>query len=322
MQNIYPKGISVIICCYNSEWIIDRCLKALIKQKNTFDISWEIIIVNNNSTDNTVNVVNGILKESFINYSVVDEKMPGLLSARKCGVRHAKYSYIIFCDDDNLLSNNYIESMYFAMETNQQIGAYGGRGIAEFESTPEDIVISYLPSYAIGSQKKNVVNNGLYGAGVCIRKDIITKIYQEHDFLLTGRCGDKLLAGDDSEMIKAIILAGYKIENNDNLTFTHVLSSKRLTFKYLCSIVTGFGLSSPVLYTYDLCINKQSFNKIFQYYIISLLKLTIYFFFKFSPSIQIKYIFLLNQVKGIHLWNISKLKALYQSLTKLQSLNE
>lgn len=304
-------GISIIICCYNSEWIIKRCIKALIDQKFTSKIPWEIILVNNASTDNTVSIANDILKKTSIDFSIIDEKTPGLLSARKCGVRYAKYSYIIFCDDDNLLCNNYVESMYFAMDANQQIGVYGGRGIAEFESNPEDIVKSYLPSYATGSQAENVVNNGLYGAGICLRKDILTKIYKEHDFLLTGRCGEKLLAGDDSEMVKAIILAGYKIKNNDDLTFTHVLPAKRLTYSYLCDMMAGFGLSSPVLYIYGLCINKQSFNEIYKYYIISILKLTLYFFLKFKPSINIKYTYLLNQVKGVHYWKISKLKTLY-----------
>ena len=310
------KGISIIICCYNSEWIIKRCLKALIDQKFTSKICWEIIVVNNASTDNTVSIANDTLQKSSIDFSIIDEKTPGLLSARKCGVRHAKYSYLIFCDDDNLLCNNYVESMYFAMNANQQIGAYGGCGIAEFESTPDDIVKSHLSSYATGSQATNVINNGLYGAGVCVRKDIISKIYKEHDFLLTGRCGKKLLAGDDSEMIKAIILSGYKIEHNDDLTFVHVLSARRLTYNYLCGMIAGFGLSSPVLYTYDLCINNQSFYHIYKYYIFSILKLAIYFFLTFKPSIQIKYIYLLNQVKGVHFWKIDKLCKLYQSLIK------
>lgn len=310
------KGLSVIICCYNSEWIIERCLEALIRQNFTSDILWEIILVNNASTDNTVNLAQNLLQGSRIDYSIIDEKTPGLLSARKCGVNHAKYSYIIFCDDDNLLCNNYVESMFFAMDANQQIGAYGGRGIAEFASTPEDIVKGYLSSYATGSQNKNVANNGLYGAGVCVRKDIITQIYKEHDFLLTGRCGEKLLAGDDSEMIKAIILAGYKIQNNDDLTFIHVLSSKRLTYSYLCGMIAGFGLSSPVLYIYDLCINKQPFNKIYKDFIISIFKIVIYFFFKFIPSINIKYIYLLNQIKGLRFWSIGMLQTLYKSMIK------
>ena len=309
-------GISIIICCYNSEWIIERCLKALIDQKFTSKIPWEIILVNNASTDNTVSIAHDTLRKTLIDYSIIDETTPGLLSARKCGVRYAKYTYIIFCDDDNLLCNNYVESMFLAMDANKQIGAYGGRGIAEFESTPEDIINSYLSSYATGSQNKNVVNNGLYGAGVCVRKDLITKIYKEHDFLLTGRCGEKLLAGDDSEMVKAIILAGYKIKNNDDLTFVHVLSARRLTYSYLCGMIAGFGLSSPILFIYDLCINKKSFNEVYKYYIISILKISLYFFLKFKPSMNIKYIYLLNQLKGVHFWKISNLKTLYHSLKK------
>ena len=245
-------GISIIVCCYNSEWIIKRCLESLISQKIPKSILWEIIIVNNASTDNTEKIAKEILEKSSINYAIIEEKQQGLLSARKCGVNKAQYSYIIFCDDDNLLCENYVYGMYTIMNANKFIGAFGGRGIAEFESNPESLIDSNLASYAIGSQKN--YRNRLYGAGVCVRKDCAIKIYKRHRFMLTGRCGDNLLAGDDSELIKAIILQGYKIGCTDDLTFIHVLPSKRTSNNYLCDLHKGFGLSAPVLYIYDLCI--------------------------------------------------------------------
>ena len=48
------NGISVIVCCYNSAWIIERCLKSFVGSTKTHSsVLWEIIVVNNASTDDT-----------------------------------------------------------------------------------------------------------------------------------------------------------------------------------------------------------------------------------------------------------------------------
>ena len=88
-------GISVIICCYNSSWVISRCLDALKKQIVSEDINWEVVIVDNNCSDNTVEIANASLSTSGLDYTIVKESEPGLLNARKKGVSVVKYSFII-----------------------------------------------------------------------------------------------------------------------------------------------------------------------------------------------------------------------------------
>ena len=240
------KGVSVIICCYNSEWIISRCIEALQKQKISESINWEIILVNNASTDETEITAKNLLCNGNIPYKVIQENRPGLLYARICGVKHAQYSYTIFCDDDNLLSPNYVNGMYRLMENNKNLGAMGGKGIGEYAKTPPPLVLEFAGNYAIGSQKEH--KDFLYGAGICVRTDILLELYSHPEkFLLTGRCGNILLAGDDSEMVKKIILKGYQINSTDNLTFIHVLPEKRLNLSYLIQMQEGFGISCPVL---------------------------------------------------------------------------
>lgn len=311
-QDVLKKGISVIICCYNSAWIIERCLNALIKQRVSSTLPWEIIIVNNASTDNTKIIAQETLYHNSIKYKIVDENTPGLLYARKRGVKEAQYSYLIFCDDDNLLNENYVASMYNIMETHPNIGAYGGKGIAEFESLPDNIILKFISSYAIGSQRDN--KNFLFGAGLCTRKDITEYIYNNQRFYLTGRCSNKLLAGDDSELVKSIILKGYSISFDDNLTFTHVLTSKRLTYKYLCELFRGFGITYPILQVYDLCIDKKSFSSIYSTYICIFIKVLLYFPLRPIKKYNILYIYLSNILKGYHIWNFRKIKSIYTNL--------
>ena len=309
------KGISVIICCYNSDWIIDRCLNALEQQIISKSIPWEVIIVNNLSTDNTEKVVKEFISKNPYRYHIVYEQKPGLLYARIRGVQNAQYSYIIFCDDDNILSPHYLEGMFNLMEQDNRIGAYGGCGIAEYLAQPHPLVIDFAKSYALGSQKQNI--NFLYGAGLCIRYDIISKLYSSNNtFMLTGRCGNSLLAGDDSEIIKQVLLQGYCIKSTDDLTFLHVLPAKRLTLSYLLKIQYGFGLSYPILNTYDLAIQHKSVFFIYLNIIKNFLKLIKYYFSFHNPKRIDRLHYSKGVIKGYSFWGIHKITLLLKNLKK------
>lgn len=119
-------------------------------------------------------------------------------------------------------------------------------------------VKKYIASYAIGSQLDNVKANFLYGAGICVRTLLLRKIYSNYDLLLTGRCGNLLLSGDDSEMTKLMVLENYRLSYTDDAKFYHVLPSKRLTCKYLINMFKGFGLAYPILKAYDIALNGKN----------------------------------------------------------------
>ena len=65
------KGVIVIVCCFNSAWIIERCLNALLKQKLNNSIAWEIIVVNNASTDGTDVIANRLLNNASIPHKFI-----------------------------------------------------------------------------------------------------------------------------------------------------------------------------------------------------------------------------------------------------------
>ena len=59
MENI-KDGVSVIICCFNSSWVIEKTLEGLLNQKNINSIDYEIIVVDNCSNDNTDRLVKSV----------------------------------------------------------------------------------------------------------------------------------------------------------------------------------------------------------------------------------------------------------------------
>ncbi len=252
------KGISVIICCYNSAWVIDETLEYLFCQKINTDINWEILLINNASTDDTEQVVReACLKynsENKIEIRVVFEAQAGLIYARNTGIRESKYKYILFCDDDNFLFEDYLQKAYGIMEADSSIGACGGKGIALMRECEEPAWFKqHQHSYAINTQKDRFSDEvlRLYGAGICIRKKALDDIKQYgFESLLTGRKGNQLLAGDDTELTSAIKIIGYNLYAADDLQFYHQILKRRLEIPYLLNMYTGFGVAEAVLFFY------------------------------------------------------------------------
>lgn len=302
-------GVSVIICCYNSEWIIGRCLDALKLQKFSTSLEWEIIVVDNSCTDETSTIVSKYIHELPLH--LVFEPEPGLLNARRKGISTAIYKYSIFCDDDNILCPNYVHGMYQLLSSNSKLGCAGGRGQAEFMTKPDDIVYQFLNCYATGSQKGLVY---LYGAGIGVRTEVVKEIYNTEYFYLSGRCGNRLLAGDDTELVISILVRGYHKTCDDDLSFIHVLPAKRLKYDYLKGMLKGFGLSAPILRAKCHAEKGRRFSFIYLTYAKCILNIFRYIFCSlFSMKSRLWYCYYTSMMKAFNYWNFDTLRKAYNS---------
>lgn len=257
------KGVSVIICCYNSAQRITQTLQHLAAQK-TNDLVWEVIVVDNNCTDSTVQLANEFA-ENYPNLSlkVVKEPIAGLSHARERGVEEASFETIIFCDDDNWLADDYVLNAYNLMNSDHSIGILGGNIKAEFGGQEPTWFGEYSGGYAIGEQAKPDSDTledkkWVFGAGTVLRKELFAQLKSlSIELLLTGRKGNKLLAGDDSELCSIAILLGYKVVASSSLNLKHFVPANRLTLEYARNLYKGFGASLVVLNAYEHVINNK-----------------------------------------------------------------
>ncbi|MFC6099386.1 glycosyltransferase family 2 protein [Olivibacter domesticus] len=97
--------ISVVIPCFNCEKFVMRAINSVEKQVFT---DWEIIAVNNNSTDNTRAVLEQVEKQWPHRFKLLDELKKGAPAARNTGLKHARGEWIQFLDaDDELLPSKF-----------------------------------------------------------------------------------------------------------------------------------------------------------------------------------------------------------------------
>ena|ERR1043165_1964091 len=250
------KGISVIVCCYNSATRLPETLKHLLQQK-TIGIDWEIIVVDNASTDNTYELSLQMLSAKLDpkNFKVVKEQEPGLINARKKGFSVCSYEYLLFCDDDNWMEQNYLQLGFSFMESNPNIAILGGWGTAAFENIKPAWFDKYEENFAVGLQtdkKEGLAKvDAVYGAGFIARR----RLFDELDALgfkslLSGRKGDKVTSGEDTELCLMARFLGYDIYATQQLKFKHLMTDGRMNWNYMKKLHRGFGRARVYLNAY------------------------------------------------------------------------
>lgn len=258
MSNLI-KGVSIVICCYNSAEKLPQTLKHISEQKLPDWLKCEVLIIDNNSKDNTAEIAqrewdNYSLK---IDFSIIKERRPGLSFARSSGIENAQYEIVIFCDDDNWLDDNYVKNAYDLMINDSTIGIIGGVNIAvadvEFPSWFEE----FKGEYACGAQgEKDGFTDRLFiwGAGMVIRKKIFDMLREKSIISqLSDRKGAELSSGGDSEICFGAIILGYKLFFSSSLQLKHYMSQDRLEWKYLLKLMNGHAKACyKLIYYWDI----------------------------------------------------------------------
>ncbi len=247
------SGISVIICCHNAETRLEPVFRHLAQQKIPARFSWEVIVVDNASTDDTQQVVS-LLKDSFSSMpvKVVYEAQLGLTYARERGLDCATYDIICWVDDDNWLADGYLANMLEVFDQHPDVGAVGGESIAVFDEhvTPPGWFHAYGKAYALGEQgqQTGIVTTSrgyLWGAGLGLRRCALQAVYQSgFESLLTDRKGKSLASGGDSEICFALRLRGWELWYDQGLCLQHYMPSQRINWRYTLRLSEGFGEAS------------------------------------------------------------------------------
>jgi glycosyltransferase involved in cell wall biosynthesis len=252
MLKVYPKGISVIICCFNSRNRLFHTLDALSKQLFSAMPNWEILLIDNGSTDGTADYATEIwaAMNQPCKLSIFTEEQQGLMFARKKGIAMSAYSYILFCDDDNWLANDYVDGMFKILSEQSSVAACGGQGIPVFETAKPNWFDTYQEAFATGHQTSHPPTQpilSLYGAGLAINKYLLDELnasgFQPY---FTGRSGAGLSSAEDTELTYAFVIMGYQLAYAAHLTFCHYLPKERLQISYLRKLFTAFGKDGPV----------------------------------------------------------------------------
>jgi glycosyltransferase involved in cell wall biosynthesis len=245
-----PVNLTVAIPTYNGENRLPQVLDKLKKQVNTEDINWEVIIVDNNSTDGTAKLVKEYQEnwQQDVPLKYYFEAEQGISFARQKAMNEASGELVGFIDDDNPAFANWVNSACTFAQEHPKAGAFSSRIHGVFETNPpeelKDITF-YLALVDRGSEplKYEPRKKGLPpGAGLVVRRDVWQK-YVPAKLLLIGKTEkSEMPIGEDAEALLYIYKAGWEIWYNPEMEIEHIIPSSRLDEKYLRGLMRIVGL--------------------------------------------------------------------------------
>lgn len=245
----------MVVCCYNSSEVIAPTIESLARQEVPGDIGYEVILVDNNCTDNTVALAERTWNHPVGSLKIVKEREPGLINARKRGVHEAKYDILLFIDDDNILDGDWIPSLYELYRRFPGVGAIGGHIEPLFEGIKPGWFDDFAGVYACKAIREESAilteKKFLFGAGLSFRTAVIRSIfYSELPLILIGRKNNVLLRGEDGEMCMRAILMGWDLWYEHSLKLKHYLLKRRVNWEYVLKARKGGGAAEIYLRIY------------------------------------------------------------------------
>lgn len=246
---IASLDITVAIPTYNGAIRLPKILDRLFSQTRIADLNWEIVIVDNNSSDNTFQVVENYQKICNSNFSLryFLETEQGAAFARLRAVREARGELIAFLDDDNLPDPNWLAEAYAFGTEHPQAGAWSGQIHGDFEVKPPEKFERIQAFLAI---REHGIEPHLFdagnlrlppGAALVVRKQAWCENVPQRP-KLSGKLPGILVQGDDYEPLLYIHYAGWQIWYNPTMHTYHQIPHWRLEKDYLLTLAHGCGL--------------------------------------------------------------------------------
>ena len=262
----HPAGVSFLVCTFNGAERIAETLACLARQDIPPGGAWEIILVDNASTDGTSEMVRQIWKDLGTPAPLVllHEPRPGKQHALELAISKVNYQFTCIVDDDNRLAPDYLRVGVEILQSQSQVAILGGANIGSFEGQEPAWFAAFQHCYAVGPQLDrvgggfipltdgNIGRNVLWGAGMFVRTILWLEL-RELGFqsLFSGRQGEaNLTAGEDDELCYVALLLGYEVWYSSRLQLQHHMAMGRLTEGYRDRLFAAAGCSATRLNAY------------------------------------------------------------------------
>lgn len=230
--------VSVIISTYNRAQYIGITIDSFLKQSYPENL-YEIIICDNNSTDNTKEVIEAYTrKTSDKKIRYLFEKRQGLHYVKNFSAKNAIGQILLFTDDDMIADVNLLSELVKVFKSDSNIGVVTGRVLPKWESEPPKWIKKYCNNFLLSLNdlgdgiKVEDYDLGVFGCCEAVRKEIFFKTGGFHPDLFGSKPG----LGDGESGLNRDILAlgeGTLFAYVGTAVIYHMIPPGRMTQRYL-----------------------------------------------------------------------------------------
>jgi len=208
MPSSEPK-ISVIVPTFNRADALRKCLESLLNQ--TLDAGlFEIVVVDNNSSDDTELVANDYMTRSDQRIHCIFEPRQGLHFARHTGAKEATSDILAYTDDDAICDPGWLEELLNVFE-DEEVGCAGGKILIQWDEEPPSWIFPYegvLGHLDYGSKKRALRDTeNINGGNLCIRGRVLWGVGGFNP----DQVGEVLIGDGEAGLCKKIHQRGIKM---------------------------------------------------------------------------------------------------------------
>ena len=246
--------VSVAICTWNRVKLLDRTLTGMRSLRIPDGLSWEILVVNNNGTDDTDAVA--LRHAETLPVRLLHESRQGHSHARNRAIDEARGRLILWTDDDVIVDPEWLSEYVKAARAFPDAGYFGGTVDPWFEVEPPEWVRRNLVHlegpFALrrfGPEVRRLAKGEMvFGASMAIRAELLS----EHRFnAALGRVGAGMLSGDETELMERFAAGGRFGVWVGTARVDHFIPAERLTAAYIWKFYRGIGRTSQRVAPYD-----------------------------------------------------------------------
>jgi glycosyltransferase involved in cell wall biosynthesis len=246
-------NVTLVVCTYNRADSLRGTLEALGAQRVPSDLSWEVVVVDNNSTDCTPAVVDSASLSFPASLRYVFEPRQGLSHARNTGIEHSKGVIVAFTDDDVLPQPDWVATIAASMDE-LDADVLGGRILPEWSSPvprwlegQEDLYFRLaLMQHKTRLRLKSILEKGrVWGANMAFRREVFTQVGTFDTRL--GITGTKLYRDEDTDLVDRALRAGCTVIYDPRLVVHHRIPQERLRRSYFRRLAFDRGEGQALL---------------------------------------------------------------------------
>ena len=242
-----PKNqirLTVAICTYNRCEYLRDTLSNLAKQRYG-DQDVEILVVNNASTDGTVEFLTGYVHTGNIGFRWVSEVRQGLSYARNRALSESGAQYVLYIDDDVFLDDDFIQNWVQFIKSNPSITEAGGPISVHFDNGQPNwfpMVLKQMLGHHHPYNQEQDYKSGDYphGGNMLFERESALKLGGFNVDL--GRSGKKLSGGEEKELNRRVVNSGGIVRYNPLAGLRHRIGKDRLTKDYFKNQARGIGI--------------------------------------------------------------------------------
>jgi glycosyltransferase involved in cell wall biosynthesis len=238
--------LTVIICTWNRANTLANALSSIHASIVPSDLQWEVLVVDNNSTDSTKSVCDSFIELDPLRYRYLFEAQQGKTNALNAAFKVAAGKVFALTDDDVTVDSHWVSNIYSTIQK-FDCAAVGGRIIPQwhcprpswiaFEGPYRHPAYGGIVNFDKGDSACELTSTAV-GANMALRKSAVEKHGPYRTDL--NRIND-LLGGEDTEYCRRLMHAGEKLIYAPDAVVYHPVEQFRTTRKYMRSFAFHYG---------------------------------------------------------------------------------